>query len=142
MVATLGEQYAVDINIDKIFPIKAYLYDEAGRNNEIAIRDEKRYINIVSAWYGGGINNSTVDFSGLNDDVRLKLGNPRKIDITENYLDLPKSTSQMGIYKNMVLRAVTVVTGTYPFKCVCVKEGYLYGEKPNVVDLIKNARGA
>ena len=142
MVATLGEQYAVDINIDKIFPIKDFLYDAAGRNNEIAVVEDKRYINVISAWYGGGINNSTVDLSGLNDEVRLKIGNPRLIDITENYINLPKASGQMAMYKNMVLRAVTVVTGTYPFKFVCVKDGYLYGEKPNVVDLIINARGA
>lgn len=142
MAATLGEQYAVDVNIEKFFPIKDYLYDAAGRNGEIYTKENTRYINIVAAWYGGGINKSIIDFSGLNDDVYSKIGNPREINLLDTYLDLPKGSGMVAMYKNMMLKAVTIVTGTYPFKFACVRDGYLYGEKPNVVDLIKNARGA
>lgn len=142
ILSSINPDYAIDINIDRIFPIKEYLYDAAGRNNEIKVVEDKRYINVVSAWYGGGINNSVVDIDGLNEDVRLKLGNARNIDITETFVNMSNNVTGFAVYKNMVLRAVTVVTGTYPFKFVCVKDGYLYGEKPNVVDLIKNARGA
>ena len=142
MARTLGEQYAVDVNIDKFFPIKDYLYDAAGRNGEIYIADEKRYINVVAAWYGGGINTSTIDFSGLNEDILSKIGNQRVINLTDSYLELPKGSGMVAMYKNMMLKAVTIVAGTYPFKFSCIRDGYLFGEKPNVVDLIQNARGA
>ena len=35
-----------------------------------------------------------------------------------------------------------LLTGFEPFKFVCIKDGgYLFGESPNVQDLIKNAKG-
>ena len=39
-------------------------------------------------------------------------------------------------------KAVTLVSGYEPFKFVCVKNnGYLYGETPDVSNLINNAKG-
>ena len=129
----------VDINIDKIFPIKEYLTKAAGKNGDLLAKDGKTYINIPIAYYGGGLNLSKVTFtdSSMNDNM----GNKLTIDLLDSYLSLEKG-SGMTLFKNMMLKAVTVVTGYEPFYFECVKgNGYLYGETPNVSDLIQNAKG-
>ena len=73
----------------------------------------------------------------MNDNM----GNKLTIDLLDSYLSLEKG-SGMTLFKNMMLKAVTVVTGYEPFYFECVKgNGYLYGETPNVSDLIQNAKG-
>ena len=63
------------------------------------------------------------------------------IDLLDSYLSLEKG-SGMTMFKNMMLKSVTIVTGYEPFYFECIKgNGYLYGETPNVSDLIQNAKG-
>jgi hypothetical protein len=100
--------------------------------------DGQNYVNVPIAYYGGGINLSTVNYTGeLYDDRFVEL----KIDLLENYLDY-QGSGQASQYLNIMLKSVTVVTGFEPFKFVCVKaDGYLFNEKPLVSDLISNAKG-
>lgn len=139
MAASLGEQYAVDVNIDKFFPIKDYLYNKCNPNGEVYFDNGQAYMNIPVAFYGGGINNSVVNLDSV--DCIKEIGKERPIDLMDAYLDLNEGTGTIGQYKNMLLKAVTVVTGFEPFKFRCMKNnGYLYGEAPQVKELIENAR--
>lgn len=129
----------VDINIDKIFPIKQYLTQAASSNGDLYAKDGKTYINIPVAYYGGGLNLSKVTYSKevMDGNVDKKL----TIDLLDSYLSLEKG-SGMTMFKNMMLKSVTIVTGYEPFYFECIKgNGYLYGETPNVSDLIQNAKG-
>ena len=46
----------------------------------------------------------------------------------------------MGQLLGAVKKCVVVTTGFEPFKFVCMKNnGYLFGETPNIKDLINNA---
>lgn len=139
IASSLGEQFAVEVNIDKFFPIKDYLYKACSPEKEIyRPGDGNEYINVVAAWYGGGINNSEVIFEDndyLNESI---IGRTRTIDLTDSYLDL-STGSGLAMYKNMMLKAVTVVTGIEPFKFRCVRDGYGYGETPDITILKNNA---
>ena len=141
MIAGMGEQYSIDINIEKFFPIKDYLYNATSPNKELHWVDGQAYINIIGAWYGGGINNSVLDMDLLDASLGNDIGKVRSIDITQSYLDLGQGKSTMETYKNMVLKAVPVVIGDEPFKFICARDGYLFNENPDVLDLVKNARG-
>ncbi len=134
---SLSEQ--LEINIDKIFPIKTYLTQAARANGDLYAKDGKTYINIPVAYYGGGLNLSKVTYSKevMDGNVDKKL----TIDLLDSYLNLEKG-SGMTMFKNMMLKSVTIVTGYEPFYFECIKgNGYLYGETPNVSDLIQNDKG-
>lgn len=129
----------LDINIDKIFPIKSYLTSAASKNGCVYRDGENTYINIPIAYYGGGLNLSKVTYT--ETETSSNMGNKLTVDLLDSYLNLEKG-SGMTMFKNMMLKAVTIVSGYEPFYFECVKgNGYLYGETPNVSDLIQNAKG-
>lgn len=138
--ASVEPSYAGEINIDKIFPIKTYLTSAASSNGCIYTNEGTRYINIPIAYYGGGLNLSKVTYeSNILDE---NMGNKLTIDLLDSYLDLGKGSGTVQMLKNMMLKAVTVVTGYEPFYFECVKgNGYLFSETPKVTDLIQNAKG-
>lgn len=136
--ASIKPDYQGVIDIDKIFPIKVYLMNEA-RNKGLTYMSS--YVNVPIAFYGGGINTSTVSFDGL--ECIDQIGEALRIDFMDNYLSLGQSNDMIETLKNMMLKSVTVVTGYEPFKFICMKgNGYLYDETPKVSDLIENAKGA
>lgn len=133
-----GADYSGIINIDKIFPIKEYLF--SGATSSLYNDNGKEYINIPVAFYGGGLNLSTVSFDTL--DCKAFISDSISIDLLDNYLSLGTGSGTIQVLKNMMLKSVTVVIGFEPFKFICMDNtGYLYGETPNLSDLIENAKG-
>lgn len=134
--------YGGTISIDQIFPLKSELVSLANSNSYNYYDKEtgKAYAIIPVAYYGGGLNLSSVTFDGL--DTAKQMQTVKEVDLTQSYLSL---TTPGGNYlymmKNLMLKTVTVVTGYEPFKFNFYKgNGYLYGEAPNVSDMIKNAK--
>lgn len=126
LVASSG----IEMNIDTIFPIKSFLETEARKTGCVY---EDSYINIPIAYYGGGLNLSTVTYNNL--EYSEELGQDIEIDLFDRY-------STLQGYRAIGLRAVTIVTGYDPFKFVCLKNnGYLFNESPSVSELITNAKG-
>ena len=137
---SVNPSYSGEINIDKIFPIKTYLLDAARKNNCIYTADGESYINIPIAYYGGGLNLSKVNF--IESDYESNIGRKLEIDLLDSYLNLQSSDNVITELRNMMVKAVTVVSGYEPFYFECAKgNGYLYGETPKVSDLIDNAKG-
>ena len=135
--ASIKPDYSGLINIDKIFPIKTFLMSEA-RNEGYAYMGS--YVNVPIAYYGGGINASTLNMDEL--DCKENIGNVLSIDFMDNYLSLVSTSDLIETLKNMMLKSVTVVTGSEPFRFVVMKgNGYLYDQTPRVSDLIENAKG-
>ena len=132
-----------DISIDTIFPVKPYLLSEAKKKKAVYYDNNKEYINIPIAYYGGGLNLSVVNFENLAN--ANELSDLMNVQFMEKYLvpnSLEGEIDIMSLMKDVMLRCVTIVTGFEPFKFVCVKgNGYLYGETPKVSDLIANAKG-
>ena len=138
--ASVDPTFKGEINIDKIFPVKTYLVETARTKGYLYKKDQKDYINIPIAYYGGGPNLSKVTIE--NNVMGNNLGEKITIDFLESYLNLGKSSNTIETIKNMMLKSVTIVTGYEPFYFECMNgSGYLYGETPKVADLIQNAKG-
>ncbi len=130
-----GTQYDGVIDINTIFPIKTYLMEKTPKY----LNDGKTYINVPVAFYGGGLNLSTVEIDTL--DMKKNLSNKITIDLLDRYLNL-QSTTQAGMIKNVLLKCVTIVTGYEPFEFICMdSSGYLYGEHASVNQLRENVKG-
>ncbi|MBQ8879740.1 MAG: hypothetical protein IJY69_02730 [Clostridia bacterium] len=128
--------YEGTITIDQIFPLQTIIAQRGNAVGAIKTSDGKRYYNITVAYYGGGENYSKVDMNVDNSTGKLD------VDLLDTYLEL-KGASGGGIFANMrglMLKTVVTVTGYNPFAFHFVSDGYLFGETPNVADLVN--RGA
>ncbi len=130
-----------NLTIDDIFPLKDILTQVASSNKYILTteEDQKRYINIPIAYYGGGVNLSTVSFDGLTTGG---ITDEYKVDLIDKYL------GNTGVGLHSLNNLVLTVTGFEPFKFHFVNEaegyidtttGDLYA--PGFMDLINNAKG-
>ena len=129
-----------EINIDTVFPIKPILLKEAREHGSTYSNSGVEYVNIPIAFYGGGLNLSTVNLGGL--EGANNLSDLIEINFLQQYLTPGTGGDMMSMMKDIMLKSVTIVSGFEPFKFVCFKgNGYLYGETPKVADLIANAKG-
>ena len=129
-----------EINIDTVFPIKPLLLNGARNQGSIYANSGISYINIPIAFYGGGLNLSTVNISNLEGFENLN--EEIEINFLDQYLKPGNGGDMMSMMKDIMLKAVTIVSGYEPFRFVCIKgNGYLFGETPKVSDLIANAKG-
>ena len=129
-----------EINIDTVFPIKPLLLNGARNQGSIYADSGISYINIPIAFYGGGLNLSTVNISNLEGFENLN--EEIEINFLDQYLKPGNGGDMMSMMKDIMLKAVTIVSGYEPFRFVCIKgNGYLFGETPKVSDLIANAKG-
>lgn len=139
------EDYDITVSIDDFFPVKTMLVSEAKKKGCIynGTKDDisGEYINIPVASYGGGFNLSTVDITEL--ESKEFIGEEIEVDFMKHYLT-PASTDNLGsMITDIMKKAVTVVTGTEPFRFICVKgNGFKFNETPSAQILINNARGA
>ena len=128
------------IDIDTIFPIKPLLLSGARSQGSTYSNSGVEYINLPIAYYGGGLNLSTVNISDLEGSENLN--NPVEINFLDRYMNPGSGGDMMSMMKDIMLKCVTIVSGYEPFRFVCIKgNGYLYGETPKVSDLIANAKG-
>ena len=145
LAVSMFPDYGKEVTIDKIFPIKTYLFSKASSTGSIYSNSGESYINVPIAYYGGGLNLSKVN---INSELcKSNFNSEIQIDFLDNYIGLGGESgdindmSTSGL-RSLMLKCVTVVTGYEPFKFVCYKgNGYLYGEAPKVADLIVNAKG-
>ena len=128
----------IDINIDKIFPIKDKIKEAATKQGSVYSYDGVNYVNCIFAYYGGGNNYSKITVSG--SEVENNLNKEIKIDLASDYVKIDSSQAKpTTAVKYLMMKAVTATIGTNPFKFVCIKNnGYLFGETPNVKDLVNN----
>lgn len=126
---------SVEINIDKIFPIKEKIISQAEKQGSI-YKSDKDYVCCAIAYYGGGNNHNKVTVDGA--EVESHLNKEIKIDLLSEYVKLPETSATTTQVKYLMQKTVTVAIGYSPFKFVCIKnDGYLYNEYPNVKDLRK-----
>lgn len=141
-ISTLASSVAGDsysISLDKIFPIKDILV-------EIASQMHATYngqINSPIAFYGGGLNLSELMYtdSFLASNQGSHLTDVFDVDFLSRYAEIKSQGS--GLMANIVgavLKAVTIVSGFNPFKFALSKDGYLFGEAPQIQDLINNQK--
>ncbi|MBQ8416874.1 MAG: hypothetical protein IJX13_08295 [Clostridia bacterium] len=126
----------IQITIDDIFPLKSMLYRDAAKIGSSYANGGSTYVNIPIAFYGGGLNLSTVSFEGLeNADV---MNDALAVDWIGEYTEMAGGGTFQAA-KGMMQKMVTVVAGFDPFRFVCYKgNGYLFGELPTVEELRSN----
>ena len=126
------------IDIDDIFPVKSMIVSQGGKYiKTVNVNEEnKHYICLPVVKYGGGANLSVYDASKLDYDY---IESDLSLNFLESYLNLPVG-SGLGIFKNMMLKTVTTVTGYEPFVFACSEKGYLYGEAPKISELKENIK--
>lgn len=125
-----------EINIDAVFPLKTMIRQVAG--SALTYNDPNtgtRYINIPVAYYGGGLNLSTVTVNGY--DNKDSISGDVDVNLLNYYLNLPG-----GNTRGLIWKTVVTVTGFEPFSFRFVKNGAQFGETPKITDLIANAKGA
>ncbi|MCI5745833.1 MAG: hypothetical protein MR270_06100, partial [Erysipelotrichaceae bacterium] len=124
------------ITIDDIFPIKEILQKIALSNNCIY----NNSINIPIAFYGGGLNLSTVDYQGLtNNDMFETTFN---VNLVDNYISL-KGNDGMSMMKALMVKTVLAVIGCQDFKFICASNNSellqeTYNNAPSVEMLKQN----
>ena len=145
-----------ELSIDKIFPMKSYLYSAASSQKATISKEGKTYINVPVAFYGGGLNLSTVNIDTL--DNKSKMTGNFEVDLLDSYLNQPGATMEelmkiletldtanlqklMPVFKGLILKCVTVVIGYEPFEFICYKSDDLYGKTPQASELILNLKG-
>lgn len=148
-----------DLDVDKIFPMKSYLFSGAASQKATMSKDGKTYINVPVAFYGGGLNLSTVNIDTL--DNKSKMTGNFEVDLLDSYLNQPGTTFEelstilqdimsgkqtnlaqmMPVFKGLVLKCVTVVIGYEPFEFICYKSDDLFGKVPQASELILNLKG-
>ena len=127
---------SVEINIDKIFPIKEKIISQAEKQGSIYKSDNKDYVCCAVAYYGGGNNYNKITVDGA--EVESHLNKEIKIDLLSEYVKIPETTSTTTLVKYLMQKTVTAAIGYTPFKFVCIKnDGYLFSDYPNVKDLRK-----
>lgn len=137
MHITLSSDTLNGIDINKIFPIKEKIIDSARKQGSIYTDNNEEYVNCVLAYYGGGYNNNKVTFTDC--EVESNLNKEIKIDLLNEYVALPGSGETSTLVKYLMQKAVTTTIGYAPFRFVGIKNnGYLYGETPNISELINN----
>lgn len=132
------------ITVDDIFPLKKLLYEYAAENGQTYVANDKTYINVPIAYFGGGINRSTVRANV--PDLENYAAEPLALDWISEYLQNPVADSadsaNLSLIKNMVQRMVTIVTGFEDFKFNCMLgNGYLFNEAPGISALRNNIKG-
>ncbi len=156
-ISTMAQRLGKTYTIDNIFPIKSLLSGDA-----VYYENENvKYVNIPFVYYGGGKNYSRLTFNGftdnhvngrINSDNTLDEQAVKKVNLLDNYLDLPvvdpvgflgkflpqSMLDKYGIEvdENTLIKTVTIVTGYEPFKFVFQKgDGYLFGESPKIEEM-------
>ena len=135
-IANNLELYDGEISIDQIFPMKSIISEMASKNGT----KTDGQVNIPFAYYGGGINLSTITITA---DNKNKYTDKLEVNLIDKYLSLQNAASGdlVKTFSSLMLKTVTTVTGFEPFNFRFITGGYLYGQTPNISDLIANAKG-
>lgn len=130
VVAGLNLDRDFDITIDDIFPLKSILTTVARNNRLIYSNDGTEYINIPVAYYGGGLNLSTVT---IDQQAASGLTANFNVDLLDSYLNMTTKLDLSGLangggladvlndefvryMKEVLTKTVTTVTGFEAFK--------------------------
>ncbi len=127
------------ISTDLMFPYRTILKQNAlamGIGYEVKNNESTDlYVNTPIVYYGGGLNLSTVID---NTNSSNELSSEKNIDIL-NYSLTNISGQEIGdMVANVLSKCVSIAIGFSPFKVMGYKNGYLYGETPNINDLKNN----
>ena len=132
----------IDIGIDDFFPMKELLIKLAKEKGYIYTKDGVDYINSKIAFYGGGLNLSTIEY-GEGAQNALNLSDEINVDILELLLTSNSALDTSNAVFRAFRKAVTLASGFHPFKfytnsIVGNSVPSDFGKNPQVEDLYSN----
>ena len=138
-LGSLGDS-DLSLTIDDYFPMKPILIDRAKELGYVYYNNDKEYLNTSIAYYGGGVNLSTLDVSNLDSETKNFLSDPISVDLltdSSGYID-----SSNGIAL-ILSRCVLFAAGFEPFKFITnskvgTETPIYFGEHPDVSTLKQN----
>ncbi len=130
-----------DLSIDDYFPMKYILKDYAIKNNYVYAKDSINYLNTQVAYYGGGLNLSTLvnNITGNRNTFSDKI----EVDVASAALDETYTSSASGLIKKLS-KCVIFASGTNPFNFIINgkqtgETPELFNKLPDINDLIARA---
>lgn len=131
-----------EISIDDFFPMKKVLKKECTKLGYIYKSNDKEYINTPIAYYGGGLNLSSVEY-----DINV----PKNTFSSEMVVNIAKMTfdneigGDLGRFLDILAKYVSLATGFNPFKFITndVEEHpNLFNKTPSLDDFKDRAKEA
>jgi len=124
----------IHLEIDDFFPMKAIL-DELTKNGIQYSYQGKRYINTPIAYYGGGLNMSTINTSEIVDNI---FGEELLVDLFDRVLTNKISG---GTAVSVLSKCVMIAVGFKPFRFITNKTGDTtnFGETYSREEMKENA---
>ncbi len=122
-----------NVTIDDIFPIKSILKKEASKSNLLYEKDGSSYLNTAIAYYGGGMNNSTIDIQSSNTY------NTYSDEISVSLLDETIDNNKGGGLSSLFVDCVIVTIGTHPFRFIT--NGSKEKDNPLLFDKVPSLEG-
>ncbi len=101
-----------NVTIDDIFPMKSALKKESQAKDLIYTKDDKSYVNTAIAYYGGGMNNSSID---IESDTTY---NSYSDETIVSLLDETIENNKGGGLSSLFVDCVIVTIGTHPFRFI------------------------
>ncbi len=129
------------MTIDDIFPMKSALKKEATSKGLVYTKDNKSYVNTAIAYYGGGMNNSTVDIK--SDSTYCTYSDETSVSL----LDETIKNNEGGGLSSLFVDCVIVTIGTHPFRFITngsqeKTNPILFDQVPSVDGLKKHVQEA
>ena len=102
-----------NVTIDDIFPMKEVLLKEANKKGLVYKKNNTNYLNTMIAYYGGGMNNSSISI-----EVDNNLYNTYSSEISASLLEETIQNNQGGGLSSLFVDCVIVTIGTHPFRFI------------------------
>jgi hypothetical protein len=130
---------SLSITTDNFFPMKPLLKEQASLKKMIYTYENKDYLNTMVAYYGGGVNLSTI----LDQRSAPKDPFGEKLEVSFLKASLEGKYLPDNAYVKILARCVNLATGFHPFNFICnspvdSSTPAYFGETPSFEDLRKS----
>lgn len=117
-----------NVTIDDIFPMKSVLKRELADKGLVYVKGGKSYVNTSIAYYGGGMNHSSLDIE--SETAYNTYSDQTSVSLLEETI----RSNVGGGYSSLLVDCVIVTIGTHPFRFIT--NGSEEKENPRLLDQV------
>lgn len=122
------------ISLENYFPIVSLLKSQASQNGLVYNDEGTSYVNSSIAFYGGGLNQSTVDYSSITTEA---ISDSLNVDVAYACLTGQGLVPSDNQYAKHLAKCIPIAMGLHDFKFYLNDDTfYLFNETPDLNDLI------
>lgn len=131
-----------NVTIDDIFSMKQVLLKESNKKGLVYKKDNTNYLNTIVAYYGGGMNNSSISIEVDNNSY-----NTYSLETSASLLEETIQTNTGGGISSLFVDCVIVTIGTHPFRFITndkteALNPILLNQSPSIEGLSKHVKEA